>query len=36
MSAKILPKYMDFGMSAAGDLTQSYGKHSLIYSIICL
>ena len=36
MNVKILQKFMDFGMSAAGDTTQSYGKHLLIYLIIYL
>lgn len=36
MNVKILQKFMDFGMNAVGDITQSYGKHSLIYLTIYL
>jgi hypothetical protein len=34
MNAKILPKFMDFGMSVREGLIQNFGKHLLIYLII--
>ena len=35
MSARILPKFTDFGMSVREGLIQNFGKRLLIYLIIC-
>jgi len=35
MNARILPKFMGFGMSAKEGLIQNFGKLLLIYLIIC-
>lgn len=34
MNAKILQKFMDFGMSVREGLIQNFGKHLLTYLII--
>jgi hypothetical protein len=34
MNAKILQKFMDFGMNVKEGLIQNFGKHLLIYLII--